>query len=119
MAQAPKTLHTQAFLKPLLPGPDARVSVGVPVRNGGAFIEAALSSVVAQTHAELDIVISDNASSDNTAAICQRFAEADSRIRYFRQSVPLTANANFRFVLDQCQSDWFMWASHDDLRALN
>jgi glycosyltransferase involved in cell wall biosynthesis len=86
------------------------------VRNGGAYLEAALQSIVEQTHDNLEIVISDNASTDLTAAICAHFAREDSRIRYFRQPEPVPADVNFRFAFEQCSSDWFMWASHDDLR---
>jgi glycosyltransferase involved in cell wall biosynthesis len=116
--------HTSALtpprpLKPLRPGPNSRVAIGVPVRDGAAFIELALRTVTRQTHADLEIIISDNASADGTAEICQRFAREDPRIWYFRQPVALPADENFRFVLDQCESEWFMWASHDDLRDEN
>ncbi len=106
-------------LAPLRPGPNSRVAIGVPVRDGEAFLELALRTVTRQTHGNLEIVISDNASTDATAEICQRFAREDPRIRYIRQSVTLPADENFRFVLDQCESEWFMWASHDDLRDEN
>jgi glycosyltransferase involved in cell wall biosynthesis len=95
------------------------VAVGIPVRDGGAVLEHALRSIVDQTHENLEIVISDNASTDNTAEICKRFAREDRRVRYVRQPVPITVNANFRFVFEQCESDWFMWAAHDDVRDKN
>src|SRR5450432_1352061 len=107
-------------LKPLKPGSDARVAVGVPVRNGAEFLEIALETLVRQTHPNLEIVVSDNASTDGTAEICKRFARRDPRIRYFRQPVALRADENFRFVFEQCaRSEWFLWASHDDLRVAN
>ena len=106
-------------LQPLRPTPSSRVAVGVPVRDGAATLEHALRSIVTQTHKNLEIVISDNASTDATADICTSFARADSRIRYFRQPTPLPADENFRFAFEQCESDWFMWASHDDVRDPN
>lgn len=95
------------------------MAVAVPVRDGGKTLESALRSIVNQTHKNLEIVISDNASTDATADICTRFARADARIRYVRQPTLLPANENFRFAFEQCQSDWFMWASHDDVRDSN
>jgi glycosyltransferase involved in cell wall biosynthesis len=106
-------------LPPLSPTPTSRVAVGVPVRNGAVFLERALRAIVGQTHRNLEIVISDNASTDRTAEIGAAFAREDSRIRYIRQPVAIPADYNFRFAFEQCDSDWFMWASHDDLRDAN
>ncbi|MGH7270653.1 MAG: glycosyltransferase family A protein, partial [Polyangiaceae bacterium] len=107
------------LLEPLVPGPEARVSIGLPVRNGAASIELALGTLVHQTHQNLDIIISDNASTDRTREICERFVRRDRRVRYFKQPEVLPANENFRFVKEQCDSSWFMLASHDDLRDDN
>jgi glycosyltransferase involved in cell wall biosynthesis len=106
-------------LIPLPPGPSARVAVGVPVRNGGSLLEGALLTLTRQTHANLEILLSDNASTDGTAEICERFARNDSRIRYVRHEETLSAAQNFRYVVEHCESSWFMWASHDDLRDDN
>jgi glycosyltransferase involved in cell wall biosynthesis len=95
------------------------VVVGVPVRDGGALLELALKTLTGQTHSNLEIIISDNASTDRTPEICERLARQDSRVRYFRQSVPISAEKNFRFVFEQSESDWFLWAAHDDLRDEN
>jgi glycosyltransferase involved in cell wall biosynthesis len=96
-----------------------RVAVGVPVRNGGASLRLALEALLGQTHGELEILISDNASTDGTAATCQEFAARDGRIRYVRQPRPLSALDNFRFVFEGTDANYFLWASHDDLREPN
>ncbi len=96
----------------------AVVSIGVPVRNGAASIAAALDSLVNQTFRNLEIVISDNASTDETAAICQAYAARDGRIRYVRQERLIPATQNFAFVRSQAQGRYFMWAAHDDTRDL-
>lgn len=95
------------------------VSIGVPVRNGGSLLEEALELLVHQTYRNIEIVISDNHSSDATEAICARFQKEDARIRYYRQDQDLTALDNFRFVFEQSTGDYFMWAAHDDRRSLN
>lgn len=95
------------------------VTVGVPVRNGASMLAAALETVVRQTWSHLEIIISDNGSTDGTAEICQRFAAADPRIRYHRQERFLSAFENFEFVLQQAQGEFFLWAAYDDLRSEN
>lgn len=62
------------------------VSVGMPVYNGEQYIREALDSLLAQTFADFELIISDNASTDGTKAICLEYAGKDSRIRYVRQT---------------------------------
>lgn len=92
------------------------VSVGMPVYNGARFLGEALDSIRAQTHRNLDIVISDNGSTDATPELCRMAAAVDSRIRYFRQEMVLSANDNFHFVREQRRGAYFLWAAHDDVR---
>ncbi len=90
------------------------VSIGMPVYNGGKYIREALDSLLGQSHADFELIISDNASTDETESICQQYAAQDSRIRYVRQPVNLGALANFTFVLDKARGGGFMWAAADD-----
>lgn len=94
-----------------------KVTLGVPVHNGAAHLEKALESLVGQTLADIEIVVSDNASDDATAEILRRFAARDGRIRCFRQPALIPIIDNFRFVLEQARAPYFMWAAHDDTRA--
>jgi glycosyltransferase involved in cell wall biosynthesis len=56
----------------------------------------------------------DNASTDETRAICQEYAGIDKRIRYVRQPENLGPSVNFQFVLTEARGKYFMWAAHDD-----
>jgi glycosyltransferase involved in cell wall biosynthesis len=94
-----------------------RLSVGMPVYNGALTLEAAIRSVLTQTMADLEIIISDNGSTDTTPEICRRLAAEDRRIRYIRQPAALSPTDNFRFVLAEAAAPFFMWAAHDDLRS--
>jgi glycosyltransferase involved in cell wall biosynthesis len=94
-----------------------RVSIGLPVYNGDNYLREALESIVGQTYPNLEIVISDNASTDATGAICQEFAARDSRIAYFRQETNLGASANHDFVLKSSTGPLFRLAAHDDVLA--
>jgi len=91
-----------------------KVSIGMPVYNGEKYIRKALDSLIAQTFTDFELIISDNASIDNTENICRTYAERDSRIRYIRQRKNIGMTANFQFVLDDAVGEYFMWASHDD-----
>lgn len=96
-----------------------RVSVGVPVRNGGPDLWGALSTLTSQTHTNLEIIISDNASTDETQEIALRFAAVDDRVTYIRQPHVITAIENFKTVLFASSSEYFLWAAHDDRRSEN
>jgi glycosyltransferase involved in cell wall biosynthesis len=90
------------------------VSIGMPVYNGARYIREALDSLLGQTFTDFELIISDNASTDSTEAICREYAAKDQRIRYIRQSQNLGASGNFKFVLDEALGEYFMWAAHDD-----
>jgi glycosyltransferase involved in cell wall biosynthesis len=93
---------------------DVLVSVGVPVYNGAAELRRALETLVNQTHRNLEIVISDNASTDSTPEICREFAKRDARVVYLRNEKNLGGGPNFKRVVDESHGDYFMWAAHDD-----
>lgn len=91
------------------------VSIGMPVYNGERFVREALDSLLAQSFSEYELIISDNASTDETERICRGYAEKDSRIRYLRQQKNIGALPNFQLVLNEAQGEFFMWAACDDV----
>jgi glycosyltransferase involved in cell wall biosynthesis len=90
------------------------VSIGMPVYNGASLVREAVESLLAQTYAHFELIISDNASTDSTPAICRELAARDSRIRYVRNEMNTGAVANFHRVVHLARGDFFMWAAHDD-----
>jgi len=60
------------------------------------------------------VIISDNASEDNTAKICARFVDADSRFLYVRQKRNIGPIENFRYIINQCQTKYFVFLAADD-----
>ena len=90
------------------------VGVGMPVYNGERYLANAIESVLCQTMADFEVVISDNASTDRTEEICRHYATADIRIRYFRNDVNLGALPNFNRVFELARGKYFKWAAHDD-----
>ena len=91
-----------------------KVSIGLPVYNGEDFLKYAIDSLLSQTFRDFEIIISDNASTDNTPKICQEYVLKDKRIRYIRQNNNMGALWNFNFVLKQSNKEYFIWVSSDD-----
>ena len=95
------------------------VSVGLPVRNGAEGLRRVLDGLIAQSYANLEIIISDNASTDGTERICREFAARDARVSYNRQPRLLPVLDNWRSTFDHARGEFFMFAAHDDFRSLN
>lgn len=93
------------------------VSVGVPVYNGERYLRQCLDSLLGQTCTDIEIVISDNASTDATWAICTEVAQRDHRVRTVRQQQNLGAPANWNFTARQARGKFFKWASASDICA--
>ena len=91
-----------------------KVSVGIPAFNSEKWIDAAIESILSQSLGDLELIISDNASTDGTYGICERFARADSRVRLLRNERNLGANRNFRAVFAVAQGTYFKWAASSD-----
>src|ERR1700730_7419804 len=94
-----------------------KVAIGLPVHNGGNFLAAAIDSILAQSYGDFDLVISDNASTDDTEEICRAYARRDSRIHYIRQSTNVGAANNYNVSFRMSDSQYFKWAAHDDVLA--
>lgn len=94
-----------------------KISIGMPVYNGGQTIKAALEALLNQSFKEFELIISDNASTDETQVICETFASRDERIRYVRQPQNLGSAGNFKYVLDEAVGEYFLWAAADDTRS--
>ena len=76
--------------------------------------ERALRSIANQSFQNLEIIVSDNGSTDRTADIIRAIADRDPRFRCFRQPESTPALVNFKFVLDRSHGKYFFWAPHDD-----
>ncbi|MBB5786222.1 glycosyltransferase family 2 protein [Jiangella mangrovi] len=92
-----------------------RVSIGVPVYNGGRYLQETLDSLTALTGPDLEIVVSDNGSTDSTEELCRAAAAADERIRYHRSPENRGAAWNYNRVLELATAPLFKWAAADDL----
>ncbi len=96
-----------------------RISIGMPTFNGGSYIGEAIESILGQSLSDIELIISDNASNDDTEQICRKYEARDSRVRYFRQEKNRGAYLNYDFVLKEARAELFMWAADDDVRDSN
>ena len=94
-----------------------RVTVGVPVFNGEAFLRETLDSLLGQTLREIEIIVSDNGSTDRTEEICREYAARDERVRYYRSDINRGAAWNHNRVAELATGDLFKWNSADDTLA--
>lgn len=90
------------------------VSVGIPVYNGARTLGRAIDSVLAQTVADTEVVVSDNGSIDATYDVASSYALRDPRVRVVRQSVNRGATANFMETLRNARGRYFVFLGHDD-----
>jgi glycosyltransferase involved in cell wall biosynthesis len=91
-----------------------RVTIGIPTYNrANSYLKNALASALAQQYENLEIVVSDNCSTDHTKSLIKSMD--DGRIRYFYQPKNIPANDNFNYCLQQATGDYFLLLHDDDL----
>jgi glycosyltransferase involved in cell wall biosynthesis len=95
-------------------GARASLTVLLPTYNRAESLARAIESVLGQTRRDFEVLISDNASEDDTRAVCQRYSEGDSRVRYFRQPVNLGPIGNFNWLLAHADTDYVLMLADDD-----
>jgi glycosyltransferase involved in cell wall biosynthesis len=93
-----------------------RLSIGLPVYNGENFLRPAVEALLAQTFADFQLLLVDNASTDGTEDLCHGLARLDTRVRYHRNARNVGSGPNFALAFELSPpSELFQWAAHDDL----
>ena len=90
------------------------VSVGLPVYNGEKYLPNALTRLLEQEFEDFELIVSDNASTDATEAICREFVARDRRVRYHRNAVNVGLAANHNQVFSLARGQFFKWSAYDD-----
>jgi hypothetical protein len=89
------------------------VTIAIPTYNRAkSYLPAALCSVLAQSYPRLEVLVADNASTDETASLVQRVS--DGRVRFFRHQINIGANRNYNFCLSQARGGYFLLLHDDD-----
>lgn len=90
------------------------MSVGIPTYNRAVSAQRAVRSVLAQSHSNVEVVVSDDASPDDTATTLEGVAAEDPRVRFERNERNLGHAGNFKRVMERSRGEYFMWLSDDD-----
>ncbi len=96
-----------------------RDSIGVPAYNAAHTLGECLKTLREQTLEDLEIVVSDNCSTDETPELLAAAAAEDPRIRVIRQKENIGSLKNFQAVLHAATGPYFMWRADDDLSDLD
>jgi glycosyltransferase involved in cell wall biosynthesis len=89
------------------------ITVGIPTKDRAGYLRGAIDSVLAQVYTDFEIIVSDNASSDETPDLVRSYG--DSRIVYLRQDHDLGMVGNFNACLSAATGRYFIMLSDDDL----
>jgi glycosyltransferase involved in cell wall biosynthesis len=90
------------------------VTIAIPTYNrANNYLRQALTSALTQTYPNIEIIVSDNCSTDHTEALVRGFS--DRRLKYLRHEKNIGANNNFNFCLQQATGTYFLMLHDDDL----
>ena len=92
-----------------------RVTLAMPVYNGARFLGEAIESILNQTYVDFRLIVTDNASTDETRAIVEGFAARDARISYFNNGKNLGAAQNYNRGYELSDSEYLKWCADDDI----
>lgn len=87
-----------------------KVSLIIPVYNGAKYVEKALESAFAQTYDNLEIIVVNDGSKDNTDEIMQKYKD---KVKYLKKENGGVSTA-LNLAIDNMTGDYFSWLSHDD-----
>jgi len=93
------------------------VTIGLPVFNSARYVAQSIESLLDQTYRDFELIISDNASTDDTARICQHYASLDRRVRYTRNDVNIGNPRNFNRIATLTTTPFLKWSTADDYWA--
>jgi len=91
-----------------------RVSIGLATYNRAGTLARAIESALGQSHSDLELVVADNCSTDETELVVQRFARLDRRLRYVRHEFNRGPTANFNYLFAACRGEFVMMLADDD-----
>jgi len=90
------------------------VSIAIPTYNrADSYLCQSIESALNQTYSHIEIIVSDNCSTDNTEMLVKGYK--DKRIRYLRHKTNIGANNNFNFCVQEAKGDYFLLLCSDDM----
>jgi glycosyltransferase involved in cell wall biosynthesis len=92
-----------------------KISLGMPVLNGEKHIRYALDGIFKQTFKNFNLIIYDNASTDKTLSICEKYQKRFKNIIIYKQKKRVSGIENWISVLKKASSKYFLFCAHDDV----
>ena len=92
-----------------------KIDILMATYNGEKYVTEQIESILNQDYKDINLIISDDCSKDNTREILKGYENKDSRITVFYQEENLGYVKNFEFLLKQVKSDYFMLSDQDDV----
>lgn len=93
------------------------VSIGLPVFNGEGHLQVSIDAILNQSYQNIELIVCDNASTDETVKIAEHAVLQDRRVKLVRNGKNLGIFNNFNLALQEASGDFFMWSAHDDLHS--
>ncbi len=90
------------------------VTILIPTYKRPEKLKRAIASVLSQTYSDLEVMVFDNASGDETSEIVASFMRSDPRVRYHRHPENIGMCANFNFAVSRVETPYFAFLSDDD-----
>ncbi|WP_136666875.1 glycosyltransferase family 2 protein [Flavobacterium sp. H122] len=91
------------------------ISIFVPIYNGEKYLEKTLNSIVSQTYTNIEVLLVNDSSTDNSLQICNVFVEKDNRFKIFTKSRGGNTSTSWNFILPKIKGEFVFYSSQDDL----
>jgi glycosyltransferase involved in cell wall biosynthesis len=93
------------------------VTLAMPVRNGASMLRAALDGMVGQDYPNIEIIVSDNNSDDETSAILESYRALHPNMTVHRRTATVSVITNMLSLVDAAHGEFFSWCAHDDVKS--
>jgi glycosyltransferase involved in cell wall biosynthesis len=90
-----------------------KFSVLLPTRNGGKYLKSCIDSVLSQDYKDMELIVFDNANTDNTAEVVNSYSN-DKRLKYYRTDSVVSVTDNWNNALNKSSGDYVLMIGDDD-----
>ena len=90
-----------------------KFSVLLPTRNGGKYLKSCIESVLSQDYKDMELIVFDNANTDNTAEVVNSYS-IDKRLKYYRTDNVVSVTDNWNNALKKSSGDYVLMMGDDD-----
>jgi glycosyltransferase involved in cell wall biosynthesis len=94
---------------------DFLISIFIPVFNGEKYLEETLLTIEKQTYKNIEILLVDDSSTDNSLNVIHKFVNKDSRFKMYQKTNGGMAATSWNFILSKITGDFIFYSSQDDL----